>query len=399
MKIVVDDIAASKTGALSILRDFYDHVAGDETAGRNEWIFVLGDKLLEERDNIKVLVRDDVKASRKKRLMFDLKDGAGYFESLEPDILFSMQNTLPRGYKGKQVLYVHQPLPYQSWKKFSFFKSEEREYAVYQHLIGRMIDASVKRADKVIVQTEWMRQAVIKKTGVSPERVVKIMPDIKVPEGFSHGNGAETIDNKVINNNAMDNDVINNNVMNNVVMDNTAINNNVIKRFFYPAGEILYKNHGLILEAAGILIGRGIRDFEVSFTLNKGDIPYLERYPEYEQVKYLGRIPREEVFERYRDDVLLFPSYIETFGYPPAEARAVGGMILASDCPFCHEVLEGYEGAAYFDPFDAAALADLMEQVIKGGLPAKNDHPSKAEDDPVSGSGSWKRVVETVLNA
>ncbi len=388
MRIVVDDIAASKTGALSILRDFYNYIV--ENDKDNTWIFVLGDRLLEETENVKVLVRYDIKASRKKRLMFDLKTGAGYFESLKPDVLFSMQNTLPRGYKGKQVLYVHQPLPYQSWKKFSFFKSEEREYAIYQHLIGRMIDASVKRADKVIVQTEWMRQAVIKKTGVSPERVVKIMPDIKVPKGFSRRNGAVTIDNNVINNNAMDNGVINNNAIN-----NNAINNNVIKRFFYPAGEILYKNHGLILEAAGILINRGIRDFEVSFTLNKGDLPYLNRYPEYEQVKYLGRIPREEVFKRYRDDVLLFPSYIETFGYPPAEARAVGGKILASDCPFCHEVLEGYEGAAYLDPFNASALADIMEWVIKGEMFAENLCQAETVDAPVS----WAKVVETLLDA
>ena len=164
MRIVVNDIAASKTGALSILKDFYNAVIMYENArgaGGNEWIFVLGDRLLDEKDNIKVLVRDDVKASRKERLKFDLKTGAEYFKSLKPDVLFSLQNTLPKGYEGRQVLYVHQPLPYQTWKKFSFFKPEEREYAVYQHLIGRMIDASVKRADKVIVQTQWMRDAIL----------------------------------------------------------------------------------------------------------------------------------------------------------------------------------------------------------------------------------------------
>ena len=80
MRIVVDDIAASKTGALSVLRDFYDHIV--ENDRENDWIFVLGDKLLEETENIKVLVRDDIKASRKKRLMFDLKNGAEYFMSL-----------------------------------------------------------------------------------------------------------------------------------------------------------------------------------------------------------------------------------------------------------------------------------------------------------------------------
>lgn len=363
MKIVVDDIAASKTGALSVLRDFYNYIV--ENDKDNTWIFVLGDRLLEERGNIRVLVRDDVKSSRKNRLMFDLKTGARYFESLEPDVLLSLQNTLPRGYRGRQVLYVHQPLGYQTWKRFSFLKAEEREYAVYQHLISRMIDSSVMRADKVIVQTEWMRKAVIGKTGVNEDKVVKIMPDIDVPDKYPEK--ASSIE----------------------MINNTVINN----RFFYPSGEILYKNHSCILEAVGILVDKGITDFEVSFTLNEGDIPYLNRYPEYEQVKYIGRIPREEVFDRYLSDILLFPSYIETFGYPPAEARAVGGRILASDCPFCHEVLEGYEGVRYFDPFKPGELADLMEQAISHKILTERMKP---DDLSLDKSSSWGELIKII---
>ena len=359
MRIVVDDIAASKTGALSVLRDFYNAVTEYERSkagGSNKWIFVLGDKLLEETDNIKVIVRDDVKSSRKNRLMFDLANGAGFFESLKPDVLFSLQNTLPRGYKGKQVLYVHQPLPYQTWKRFSFLKSEEREYAVYQHLIGRMIDASVKRADKVIVQTQWMRDAIIKKTGIAGDRIVKILPDVTMEPSPSPE-------------------------------PSPCLHN----RFFYPAGEILYKNHECILKAVGLLKERGINDFEVSFTLNKGDVPGLNKYPDHEQVRYLGRISRDEVFKRYSTDILLFASYIETFGYPLAEARTVGGRIIASDCPFSHEILDGYNRAVFFNPFDPKELAGIMEQEITGRSQfAENNGPY---EDTRKETGSWESVI------
>jgi glycosyltransferase involved in cell wall biosynthesis len=373
MRIVVDDIAASKTGALSVLRDFYNYIAENEAAG-NEWIFVLGDRLLEERDNIRIIVRDDVKASRKNRLKFDLMTGAAFFEGLKPDVLFSMQNTLPRGYGGRQVLYVHQPLGYQNRKRFSLLKAEEREYAVYQKLIGRMIDASVKRADKVIVQTEWMRKAVAGKTGISGDRIVKIMPDIKVPEEFIRQPAG---------------------------IDGSCSR---VNTFFYPAGEILYKNHGCILEAVGMLKSKDISDFTVEFTLNRGDLPYLDRYPGHEQVRYLGRISREEVFERYKKDILLFPSYIETFGYPPAEARAVGGRILASDCPFCHEVLEGYSLSEYFDPFKPAELAALMEKAICGELfngEAGGIHAAGDQSCNNTGTGSrcsWAEVTDVILD-
>ncbi len=386
MKVVVNDIAASKTGALSVLKDFYNHISEQGSGTGIEWVFVLGDRLLEERDNIRVLIRDDVKASRKNRLKFDLKTGAAYFESLKPDVLFSLQNTLPRGYRGRQVVYVHQPLSYQTWKKFSFFRPEEREFAIYQHLIGRMIDSSVRQADKVIVQTEWMKEAVVRKTGVKGDKVVNILPDITVPECKAFES------------------------MNNIVMNNDVINNNVI-HFFYPSGEILYKNHACILEAVGILKDKGIGGYDVSFTLNKGDIPYLNRYPEYEEVKYIGRIDRNEVFRRYSRDVLLFPSYIETFGYPPAESRAVGGRMIVSDCPFCREVLNEYKRVKYFDPFDPKELAELMEKTVKGELfedaegndgsedngrdRGTCDSPGKDKDD----KGSWQRVIDEIIAA
>jgi glycosyltransferase involved in cell wall biosynthesis len=231
-----------------------------------------------------------------------------------------------------------------------------------------MIDASVRRADKVIVQTGWMKDAVIKKTGISPDMIVKILPDVVIPDDAADGK-RETLDNNVINNNVIHN------------------------RFFYPAGEILYKNHGLILEAVGILIKRGMSDFEISFTLNEGDLPYLNGYPRYEQVKYLGRISREEVFERYRKEILLFPSYIETFGYPPAEARAVGGRILASDCPFCHEVLEGYEGVKYFDPFKAEELADLMEKAVGDKLFPEGIEEKTGSCNATTGWGEVLKVI------
>ena len=386
MRIVVNDIAASKTGALSILRDFHKYIVNNDD-GENEWIFVLGSRLLEERDNIRVIVRDDVKSSRKNRLLFDLKTGAAFFESLKPDVLFSMQNTLPGGYRGRQVLYVHQPLGYQDWKDFSLFKSEEREYAVYQKLIGRMIDSSVKRADRIIVQTEWMRRAVAAKTGVSADRIVKIMPDIDVPDaeyisddpGISERTGSVLTDRCPAGGS--------------IKKEIRVTGNN---RFFYPAGEILYKNHGCILDAVEILKNKGITDLTVSFTINKDDIPYLGKYRDHEQVKYLGRISRDDVFARYKKEILLFPSYIETFGYPPAEARAVGGRILASDCPFCHEVLEGYKGAAYFDPFKPEELAVLMEKSIQGELfDAGTYEENTVRKDPAH--SSWAKVREVLL--
>ena len=51
MKIVVNDIAASTGGAMTVLRDFYNCVCNNDH--ENQWIFLLGKKYFEETENVK----------------------------------------------------------------------------------------------------------------------------------------------------------------------------------------------------------------------------------------------------------------------------------------------------------------------------------------------------------
>lgn len=334
MRIVVNDIAASKTGALSVLLDFYHYLA--ENDQKNEWIFLLSDHYLEERDNISVRTIPEVKKGWLHRLQFDLFTGKKVIEGLQPDLYFSMQNTLVSGYRGKQALYVHQPLGFQNMKRFSFFRKKEREYAVYQHLIGRLINRSILRADLTIVQTDWMREAVLKKTKIAADRIVKITPTVTLLETTLSPASYSCRD------------------------------------FFFPSGEMLYKNHALLYSAVGVLLRAGIHDFRIHVTLEREALFRMLPQPADEAIlshfNCMGSLDRQAVFDRYAKNVLVFPSYIETFGYPPAEAAGVGSLILASDCPFCREVLDGYNNAYYFDPFDADALAGLMKDAIDGKL-------------------------------
>ncbi|MCR4923889.1 MAG: glycosyltransferase [Lachnospiraceae bacterium] len=356
MKVIVNDIAASKTGALSVLKDFYECVK--EKGKEHEWIFLLSDHYVEETDNISVIVYDKVKKSRKERLKFDYLYGKKEINALKGDVYFSMQNTLMAGIKARQVLYVHQPLGFQNAKNFSLFKAEEREYAIYQHIISKLVYSSIKRADKTIVQTKWMKDAIIKKTGVKSDKVVNIMPDVREisPKPNRDKRGPDQ------------------------------------RLFFYPAAGLLYKNHECILRAIDILKKDGIDDFKVYLTLTKEELSYYSKGRVYENIVCLGSIEREKVIENYYSSVLLFPSYIETFGYPLMEGRMADTIILSSDCDFSREVLEGYDKAYFFDPFDPAGLAGLMKSCIKGQLKVKEDLKSLPADSQKTES-SWVRVI------
>ena len=321
MRIVVNDIAASTGGALTVLTEFYNCVKQNDR--ENEWIFLLGDHLLEETDNIKIRVLKDVKRSGFKKLIFDFFTGKKYICNLQPDIVVSLQNIITFGLKIPQILYIHQSIPFQKTKKFSFFKARERKLAVYQYLIAAIIKRSAKKSHKVIVQTEWIRQAICKTCKVPLQKVIKITPNVKeIP-----------IPNRI-----------------------KDFQNN---RFFYPTSDDIYKNNKLIYDASSIL-EKQKKEHTIIMTLPIGRSQGM--------VQCIGRVPYEQVLEQYEISTLLFPSYIESFGYPLAEARKIGTVVLASDTPFAREVLAGYENAYFFDPFKAEELAMLMSRVIAGEI-------------------------------
>lgn len=342
MKIVVNDIAADSGGVLSVLKDFYQYIRDNDT--ENEWYFLVGGEFIQPTDRIHVIELPEVKKNYLKRLSFDFFTGRSMINSLHPDVVFSLQNTITFGVDAPQVVYEHQPLPFQSEKNYSFLKSSERRMAMYQHLIGKVIISSVKHASKVIVQTEWMREAISEKCRIPASRIVKIAPNV---EDLGHFR-----------------------------VDIPRRND----LFFYPTSAVPYKNISCICDAAALLKEKGL-SFEVRLT-----VPEQKKQSD---ISWIGQISREDVMHQFCEATLVFPSYIETFGYPLVEAAQMGAIVLAADLPFAHEVLGSYENSYFFDPFDPKTLANLMEQVITGKIVHKETCKKAGAEE-----NSWGRVIE-----
>ena len=87
-----------------------------------------------------------------------------------------------------------------------------------------------------------------------------------------------------------------------------------------------------------------------------------------------------------------------------AEAASAGTVVLASDCPFSHEILDGYENAYFFDPFKPSELADLMRKVIKGEIVKKDcaatftGSSANGATSAVGSAGGWARIIDFILN-
>ena len=314
MKIVIIDFAASEGGALSILKEYYDKAKKDN---KNNYIFILSDNYLAETDNIKIKILKKEK-NWIGRLIFDYITGKKIIEEIKPDLVLSLQNTIVRGIKVKQHLYVHQAIPFQKIKKFSFFKKKEFKLAIIQYLIGACIKSSIKNADRVIVQTSWMKEAIIDDCNISSKKIEIIPPSIDLSYVKKQKKNKKNL-------------------------------------FFYPTSDHIYKNNEIIYSAVEKLNKEGISNFEIELTID-GESS--------ECIKKIGRISRKEVFDKYSESTLIFPSYIETYGLPLLEAKKSGATIITSDTPFSHEILDKYNKVIYFNPFDSEMLKSAIMEVL-----------------------------------
>lgn len=158
-------------------------------------------------------------------------------------------------------------------------------------------------------------------------------------------------------------------------------------QFFYPTvDENVYKNQQCIYEACKILLDQGIKNFEMTFTI----VPDGKK--ENSNINYCGFLDKEKLFQYYKEKILVFPSYIETVGLPLLEAKSVGGIIFAADCPYAHEILGDYENAYFFDPMSGSDLAELMRKAIENKISLKKSESADIEER----KGTWQIVINQV---
>lgn len=307
-------------------------------------MFILSQKLFDETSNIKIHLYKKGRFNWLRRLLFDNYILNRLCKRYEIDGVLSFQNTISFTSRLPQLVYMHQVIPFQKEKTFSFLRKDEMIYAVYQHLIGSLIRKSVEKADLVVVQAEWLRELVKVRTNSNPDKIIVNRLDCKV-------------------NDAAD-DV------------NMPIWSN---HFFYPAFECIYKNQTVIRQACAILQAQNI-DAVVELTIDS-------EYTESTIIKSCGKLPHNDVMNRFRSSTLIFPSYLETVGLPLVEAMSANALILAADCQYAHETLKNYPNAYFFDPFNPEELAELMKNVIDGKITrVRYDYSPSCESD-------WSNVI------
>ena len=328
MRILVYDVAADSGGAATVLKSFYEEFLHDV---ENEYIFVLSIFELPETDHIRVLNYPWIKKSPLHRLYFDHFAARRLVKKYKADRVLSLQNIeLPRA-GVPQTVYEHNALPFSEYR---FKPWEALRPWMTQQILGRMMKGSIRRAEKVLVQTGWMKREIVRQCGIPADKVeVKFPPVEMLPTAPYHLNEECPV-------------------------------------FFYPANASAYKNHRTFLEACRLLKQEGYEDYKVIWTVTGEENDGIRAIREESEalglpVFFHGQMPRRELFDLYAVSVLVFPSYIETIGLPLLEARSVGAWIIAADCLYARDCVGDYERAEFFPAKDAACLAEMMGKWLK----------------------------------
>ena len=145
--ILVLDVAADSGGALTVLNEYYDRLKNDAD---NRYVFCLSVADLPAADGVEIRRFPWVKRSWFHRLWFDHVTLKRLIRRERPDRILSLQNLGVSGVSCPQTVYLHQPLPF-CGIRFSFWRYPK--FCAYQHLIAHRIFRSVRRADRVILQT------------------------------------------------------------------------------------------------------------------------------------------------------------------------------------------------------------------------------------------------------
>ena len=368
--IFVNATAASEGGALTILRQFLEGSATYSNKNIYYYIFCSLDELGSYKSkNIKIV--NNIKGKKwLDRIKWDLYGLRSWSKKkdIRADLIISFQNTGVHYYKDiKQLIYLHQPIPFAENINWDFFNKNERILWFYKNIYKRLIKYSIKDNSYIIVQTEWMRNAVIKQFNWDSSKIFVIKPDL-VKISIEEISNLEFKDRKF--------------------------------HIFYPANNVIYKNHELIIRALRYIKDQKKKIYDnlmIHFTIddNLGNdrndtiINLIRDLKVNDHIKPEGKLSYETVLSFYKScDLMLFPSYIETFGLPLIEAASFGLPILVSDLDYAREVIGNYEGVRFLNHKNSKLWAENIIDLCNKRI--------KYEPYNVNYKTSWKDFFELI---
>lgn len=282
----------------------------------NLYVFFVSTQLLTSSKNINVICYDNFK----KNWIIRLFNSIGIYYLLKTKYkdfsIVNMNYTHIPFLKTKQKIILHQSLPF-SMLKFNIINDFYLWFI--KNVRGFFIKRSLKKVDFIEVPSNWLKEEVIRNLKINPQKIILKSPMINFP----NSNISYQLDERKIN-------------------------------FFYPSSLLSYKNHEIIIQAISNLGKSSLKNIRILFTIDKNE--FIKRNKTLYDlimrlnlpIEFIGFISRSLLPSIYIKSTLIYPSKVEAYGLPLAEAKYFQKDIISIDKPYSNDILSDYNKVFFF---------------------------------------------------
>ncbi len=340
--IILSGINLFEGGPLSIIRDCLTFINQSEYLNQFHFIaLVHKKKLFAENDfaNIEFIEFPKSRTSYFYRLYYEYV----YFKKIakKKNVFFwiSLHDISPRIGNVNQAVYCHNPAPFNTINLSDIFIQPIQFF--FRLFYKYLYKININKNKYIIVQQLWIKNWFTQTFDLDKNLIIISKPE--TPK-------------------------INVSLLNSVVTKKTDE-----KIFFYPTFPRPFKNIEVICEAMKILSRKEKHNITTIITINGSENKYsksiVEKYGYLKNIKFIGLIKREKVYEYYAQcDGLIFPSKLETWGLPISEFKQFEKPIFVSNLPYAKETLGDYKKTVFFNPDDANQLSKLLINELENKL-------------------------------
>ena len=253
-----------------------------------------------------------------------------------------------------------------------WWERKNREYL--KILIRMLLPSALRRLDRIIAVSGWVKQELIDITGIKENRIEVVPNGIDLSAFYPRSRGEESVV--------------------------------LIQPFSFKRPYILYaariehpvKNHVRLIEAFGIFKERTKYPHRLVLAGNDSNNAAKVKSvaaisPWRGDIFFTGHFPGKSLPELYAGaDFAVFPSMYEGFGMGALEAMACGVPVICARAASFPETAE--HAALYFDPLDAEDLADRMVAITNNRDIYRECRRLGLERSQVF---SWERCTELTL--
>lgn len=370
--IVISGINLFEGGPLSVLKDCLTFLNDNAYINQYTFIALVHKKGLfsqEEFVNIEFVEFPKSRLSYIYRLYYEYFYFKKFAKQHRIFFWLSLHDITPSIGHTPQAVYCHNPSPFNTINFSDIYMQPTHFF--FRLFYKYLYKINIKKNKFVIVQQLWIKHRFEEMFNLNKNQIITAPPQIpKIADAYI--------------------------MKSNVENENKGVPE---KMFFFPTFPRPFKNIEVICEAIKLISEKQNQNVKVIITIDGSENKYskkiVKKYQHIDNLKFVGLMKRDEVYEYYSQcDCLIFPSKLETWGLPISEFKQFKKPMFVSNLPYAKETVGSYEYVNFFNPDDPNELSELIMNTLENNLVFDKTNAINYEQPFVN---SWDELLETLL--